>query len=64
MIGRVVAGGIAALFPNFQVFALADLLHAADAPPAWHVVRIGLYALAYVAAACALAVYSFRHREI
>lgn len=64
VLGRVVAGGIAALFPNFQVFSLADSLHAADAPPAWHVVRIGLYAFAYVAAACALAVYSFRHREI
>jgi len=63
-LGRIVAAGIAAVFPNFQVFALADSLSAADAPPWWHVLRVGLYALGYVAAACGLAIYSFRRREI
>jgi hypothetical protein len=63
-LGRIVAGGIAAVFPNFQLFALADSLNAADLPPASHVFRIGAYALGYMAAACALAVFSFRKREI
>lgn len=62
--GRVVGGFIASVFPNFQVFAVADTLAAADAPPWGHVVRIGLYALGYMAAAGGLAVFSFRQREI
>ena len=62
--GRVVSGGIAAVFPNFQLFAIADSLNAADAPTWGHVARIGVYGLGYVAAACGLAVFSFRRREI
>ena len=62
--GRIVAGGISTVFPNFQVFTLADSLNAADAPPWWHVVRVGVYAGGYVAVTCGLAVYSFRQREI
>lgn len=62
--GRAASGVIAALFPNFQVFALADSLSAAEAPPAVHVVRVALYGLGYIAVACGLAVFSFRHREI
>jgi hypothetical protein len=63
-LGRFVGGGIAAMFPNFQLFTLADSLSAADAPPALHVARIGVYAFGYIAAACALAIYSFHKREI
>jgi ABC-2 type transport system permease protein len=63
-LGQIAAGGIAAIFPNFQLFALADSLNAADAPPVGHVVRIGVYGLGYVAVACGLAVFSFRKREI
>ena len=63
-IGRIVSGGIATLFPNFQLFALADSLNAADAPPLAHVLRIGVYGFGYIAAACGLAVFSFRQREI
>ncbi len=62
--GRAVAGTIGALFPNFQVFALADSLSALEAPPWSHVARVGVYALGYIAAACGLAIFSFRHREI
>ena len=62
--GRIIGGGIAVVFPNFQLFTLADSLSAADAPPAAHVARIGIYAFGYVAAACGLAVFSFRQREI
>jgi ABC-type transport system involved in multi-copper enzyme maturation permease subunit len=62
--GRIVSGGIAAMFPNFQLFALADSLNPADTPPLAHVARIGIYGLGYVVAACGLAVFSFRKREI
>ena len=61
---RTVGGGLAAVFPNFQLFAIADSLSAADAPPAAHVLRVVLYATGYSAAACGLAVWCFRKREI
>ena len=61
---RHIGGGLAAVFPNFQVFSLADSFNAADAPLAVHVLRVGLYAAGYIAVACALAVYCFRKREI
>ncbi len=64
LVGQMVAGGLAAVFPNFQLFALGDSLNAADAPPAVHALRISVYAAGYVAAACGLAVFSFRKREI
>jgi hypothetical protein len=64
LLGRVMSGAIASVFPNFQLFALADSLNAADAPPWSDVARIGVYALGYIAAASALAVFSFRKREI
>lgn len=63
-IGRLASGAIAAMFPNFQLFAMADSLNAADAPPLTHVIRIGVYGFGYIAAVCALAVFSFRKREI
>lgn len=63
-IGQTLSGLIAAVFPNFQVFTIAETLNAAAAPPWAHVVRIGLYGLGYIAAACALAVFSFRKREV
>jgi len=63
-LGRILGGFIAGIFPNFQVFALADSLSAADAPPAAHVARVTVYALGYLVVACGLAVFSFRQREI
>ena len=63
-LGQMVGGFIAGIFPNFQVFALADSLAAADAPPAAHVARVAIYALGYIVVACGLAVFSFRQREI
>jgi ABC-type Na+ efflux pump permease subunit len=64
VLGHVMAAAIAALFPNFQLFALADSLSAADAPPWAHVARIVVYAGGYAAAASGLAIFSFRLREI
>lgn len=64
MAGAAISGIIAAVFPNFQVFALADSLAAADLPAGGQVLRITGYALGYVAVAGALAVFSFRKREI
>ena len=60
----MVSGAIAAIFPNFQVFALADSLSAADMPPFAHLARVGIYGLGYIVAASGLAVFSFRKREI
>jgi ABC-type transport system involved in multi-copper enzyme maturation permease subunit len=62
--GRMVSGGIAAVFPNFQLFAVADSLSAADAPALTDVLRIVVYAFGYIAAASGLAILSFRKREI
>ncbi len=63
-IGSAVTGAIGLLFPNFQLFNLADDVGAGGGLPWVRVVRVELYALGYVAAACALAIYSFRKREI
>jgi hypothetical protein len=60
----LVGGALSSIFPNFQLFTLADTLNAADLPPAGHFFRIAVYALGYVVATCALAVFSFRKREI
>jgi ABC-type transport system involved in multi-copper enzyme maturation permease subunit len=62
--GRLIAAGIAAMFPNFQLFGLADSLNAADVPSFAHLARVGLYGLGYVVVACGLAIFSFRKREI
>lgn len=62
--GTLVSGFIAAVFPNFQMFVLADSLDAMDLP-GWVVVgQIAAYGLGYVAVVCALAIFSFRRREI
>lgn len=63
-LGRVVGGALVSILPNFQLFALADSLAMADAPPWSQVARVALYGLGYIAAAGALAVFSFRHREL
>jgi hypothetical protein len=60
---RVVAGGIGLMFPNFQLFDLADQLGAGAAVPWGRVAVTSLYGLAYVAAAAGLAIFSFRKRE-
>jgi hypothetical protein len=55
---------IGLLFPNFQLFNLGDELGLGGALAWERVARVELYALGYVAAACALAIYCFRQREI
>ena len=62
--GRAGAALIGWMFPNFQLFNLADELAAGAAAPWGQVARVSAYALAYIAVAFALAVYSFRKREI
>jgi ABC-type transport system involved in multi-copper enzyme maturation permease subunit len=64
VIGRAIGSALAAMFPNFQVFTLADSLSAADAPAMAHVALVAAYAGGYIVVAGALAVFSFRHREI
>ncbi len=64
LFAQVVAGLIGLMFPNFQLFNLADGI-GGGAPLDWdRVARVGLYAGGYVAAICLLTIYSFRKREI
>ena len=63
-LGMLMSGVIASLFPNFQVFTLADSLAAADLPAGGTVLQVVLYAGGYVAVVCALAIFTFRRREI
>lgn len=63
-IGQIGARLLAWIFPNFQLFNLADSLGASGSV-AWNdVARVSIYGCGYVAAACALAAFSFRQREI
>jgi hypothetical protein len=62
--GSAIGGAIGLLFPNFQLFNLADDVGAGGVLAWDRVARVELYALGYAAAACALAIYSFRKREI
>lgn len=64
VLAQIFGGAIAAIFPNFQLFALADSISAAGAPAWSHAARIGVYAFGYAAAAAGLAVFTFRRREI
>lgn len=59
-----VAGVIGLMFPNFQLFNFAEGVGAGVAVPWDRVARVTVYAAGYIAATCALAVYSFRKREI
>ena len=61
---HTMGGLVALLFPNFQLFNLADELGAGGAVPWGRVARVTAYALGYIAAEGGLAVFSFRKREI
>jgi hypothetical protein len=61
---RSIAAAIGLMFPNFQVFNLADDFAAGATAPWSRVALTAAYALGYIAATCALAVFSFRKREI
>ena len=61
---RLVVRLLSGIFPDFQVFNLGEQVAAGQGIP-WEVAaRAGAYALIYIAGFGALAVYSFRHREI
>lgn len=62
--GRLIGGALSSVFPNFQLFTLADSIDAALQPPAGQLARVAAYGLGYIAVALALAVFSFRHREV
>lgn len=63
-LGRMVGNALASIFPNFQLFTLADSIAAIDTPAWTDVARVAVYASGYALAAGALAVFSFRKREI
>jgi hypothetical protein len=60
----VAMGWAVRALPNFQLFGLTDVPSANDAPTLVRVGQLARYALTYTGAACALAVYCFRRREI
>ncbi len=62
--GMILSALVATMFPNFQVFALADALVVSDTPATVHVGTIVAYAAGYVVVTVALAVFSFRRREV
>jgi ABC-2 type transport system permease protein len=63
-VSRVIAGLVAVVFPNFQLFSLSEAVGGGGALAWGQVARIALYAGVYVVAACTLAVFCFRRREI
>ena len=63
-IGRLAGIFLVSMFPNFQVFTLADSIAAADAPSWTSVARVVAYGFGYVVVSCGLAVFSFCRREI
>jgi ABC-2 type transport system permease protein len=62
-IGRFVGVGLASVFPNFHIFSVPDVLGNVGGM-SQHLVGVASYGFGYLAAVCALAVWSFRHREI
>lgn len=63
LIGFVVQA-LSLIFPNFQLFNLADEIGQGAGVEGAVALRVAAYGLAYIAAIGGLAVYSFRNREI
>lgn len=63
-VAQVGAALLGLLFPNFQVFNLADVVTAGEPVGAVFVMRVTLYGLVYIVVFLALASFSFRRREI
>ncbi len=59
-----VVQGLSFLFPNFQLFNLADSIGQGGGVDGAVALRVAGYGLAYIAVIGGLAVYSFRNREI
>jgi hypothetical protein len=62
--GRLIARGISVVVPDFQLFDFTASLGAGDAIVWNQLMRLTLYAIAYVVAVCSLAAFTFRRREI
>jgi ABC-type transport system involved in multi-copper enzyme maturation permease subunit len=63
-VATVVAGLVVHVLPNFQLFSLAEALPGGGLLTLSQVGQLALYALGYTGAACGLAVFCFRRREI
>ena len=61
---RILAQVIGYVFPNFQLFNLADQIGVGTGIDTFVFVRVAGYALIYIGVFGGLAVYSFSHREI
>ncbi len=61
---KVAGGALAVLVPNFQLFNVGDAIATGAAVDPGRVAVVAGYAVVYVSVVLALAVWSFRHREI
>ncbi len=61
---RLLVETLARIIPNFQLFNVADQVWAPGGVDGLLALRVGCYALVYILVIGALAVYSFRRREI
>jgi hypothetical protein len=61
---RLLVATLAHVFPNFQVFNLADQIGPGSGMDGLVALRVAGYALTYIFVFGGLAVYSFRQREI
>ena len=61
---RILIETLARVFPNFQLFNLADHIGADTGIDSLLALRVAGYAVIYIFVFGGLAVYSFRHREI
>ncbi len=64
LVAQLGARLIGLLFPNFQVFNLAENVGAGAVVPLDRLVAVTVYGLGYAVVVCLLAAYSFRKREI
>jgi ABC-type transport system involved in multi-copper enzyme maturation permease subunit len=62
--GRAAAALLGSTLPDFQIFGLADGFVGSPSPGWSEFGRVVAYACCYIAAGCALAIFSFRRREI
>ena len=63
-LARAVGGGLGLLFPNFNVFTLADSFVVGEGASWLQVARLAVYGFGYLGVTGALAVFSFQRREI
>lgn len=64
VVGRLIAGGLSVVVPDFQLFDFTGSLGSGDTIVWSEFARLTLYVIGYVVAVCCLASFTFRRREI